>query len=167
MMLRRSRPSKMGQPAEFDPETVSYFYRARYYDQNVGRFVSEDPAHVTGGINFYVYVRNEPTRFVDPAGLQAEDIVNGCALCHWACNLKFKMDAGVIGFAAWTRGWAGGSNFSRGGNNPVKVGNDSTNAVKDCGKARDWCHFSCNVNHCGFDHPPFQLPFAGTWPFSR
>src|SRR6185369_6987732 len=28
---------------EFDQETGIYFYRARYYDQNVGRFISEDP----------------------------------------------------------------------------------------------------------------------------
>jgi len=28
---------------EFDQETGAYYYRARYYDQNVGRFVGEDP----------------------------------------------------------------------------------------------------------------------------
>jgi RHS repeat-associated protein len=28
---------------EFDPETGIYQYRMRYYDQNVGRFLSEDP----------------------------------------------------------------------------------------------------------------------------
>jgi RHS repeat-associated protein len=28
---------------EFDQETGSYYYRARYFDQNSGRFISEDP----------------------------------------------------------------------------------------------------------------------------
>jgi RHS repeat-associated protein len=28
---------------EFDPETGAYYYRARYFDQNAGRFISEDP----------------------------------------------------------------------------------------------------------------------------
>jgi RHS repeat-associated protein len=54
---------------EFDPETGTYEYRARYYDQNVGRFVSEDPARFAGGRNFYRYVGNSPTRFLDPYGL--------------------------------------------------------------------------------------------------
>jgi RHS repeat-associated protein len=28
---------------ELDPETNQYYYRARYYDQSVGRFISTDP----------------------------------------------------------------------------------------------------------------------------
>jgi RHS repeat-associated protein len=28
---------------ELDPETNQYYYRARYYDQTVGRFISTDP----------------------------------------------------------------------------------------------------------------------------
>ncbi len=48
---------------EFDQETGNYFYRARYYDQNVGRFISEDPLGFKGGDpNFYGYVLNSPTR---------------------------------------------------------------------------------------------------------
>src|SRR6266404_2978415 len=37
---------------ELDSETGLYFYRARYYDPNVGRFLSEDPSDFDGGINF-------------------------------------------------------------------------------------------------------------------
>src|SRR5207302_8280045 len=54
---------------EFDSETGIYFYRARYYDPGAGRFASEDPAQFAGGINFYRYVGNSPTRFLDPYGL--------------------------------------------------------------------------------------------------
>lgn len=53
---------------EFDPETNLYFYRARYYDQVSGRFISEDPLKFRAGINFYSYVWNRPTGFVDPTG---------------------------------------------------------------------------------------------------
>jgi len=34
---------------EFDPETSLYYYRARYYDPMVGRFVLEDPIRFTTG----------------------------------------------------------------------------------------------------------------------
>ena len=44
------------------------YYRARYYDQAAGRFVSEDPIRLRGGINFYAYVKNHPTLLRDPSG---------------------------------------------------------------------------------------------------
>ena len=37
---------------EFDTETNIYYYRARYFDPSVGRFLSEDPIRFLGGINF-------------------------------------------------------------------------------------------------------------------
>jgi RHS repeat-associated protein len=55
---------------EFDTETNLYYYRARYYDQNVGRFISEDPINFSGGINFYEYVKNQPIDNFDPFGLK-------------------------------------------------------------------------------------------------
>jgi RHS repeat-associated protein len=54
---------------EWDPETRLYYYRARYYDGQIGRFISEDPMGATAGPNFYSYVANNPLRFVDPEGL--------------------------------------------------------------------------------------------------
>ena len=54
---------------EFDPETDTFFYRARYYDPNAGRFTGEDPIQFRGGVNFYAYVRNSPLNFLDPTGM--------------------------------------------------------------------------------------------------
>jgi len=63
---------------EFDQETSLYEYRARYYDQNAGRFSSEDPIRGSNGpnrspmddsANLYVYVLNNPVNYVDPSGL--------------------------------------------------------------------------------------------------
>ena len=46
------------------------YYRARYYDQNAGRFLSEDPLGFNAKrFNFYSYVLNNPLRFADPLGL--------------------------------------------------------------------------------------------------
>lgn len=53
---------------ENDSETGIYDYRARYYDQNVGRFINEDPIGFKGGIDFYTYVKNRSLNFTDPTG---------------------------------------------------------------------------------------------------
>jgi RHS repeat-associated protein len=56
---------------EFDPETGLFYYRARYYDANIGRFLSEDPLRVkVGDTTSYRYVANMPMLYVDPFGLE-------------------------------------------------------------------------------------------------
>ena len=54
---------------ESDSETGLYYYRARYYDQSVGRFLGEDSAGFADGVNFYRYVHNNPGDSTDPSGL--------------------------------------------------------------------------------------------------
>jgi len=56
---------------ERDAEIGLHYYRARYYDPAIGRFVSEDPIRFDGGVNLYAYVRNNPATFVDPLGREA------------------------------------------------------------------------------------------------
>jgi RHS repeat-associated protein len=58
---------------ESDAETGLYYYRARYYDQSVGRFLSEDPIRPDDAADFYAYVGNSPTNFADPRGLYQTD----------------------------------------------------------------------------------------------
>jgi RHS repeat-associated protein len=54
---------------EFDAETSLYFYRARYYSADTGRFITADPIGFGGGLNFYRYTLNNPVLFNDPMGL--------------------------------------------------------------------------------------------------
>jgi RHS repeat-associated protein len=54
---------------ESDTETGLYYYRARYYDPGTGRFLSEDPIGFNAGSDFYTYVGNSSTNFLDPKGL--------------------------------------------------------------------------------------------------
>ena len=57
---------------EYDAETGLYFVRARYYDPQQGRFVSEDPIGLEGGMNPYAYAGNDPVDLVDPSGLRPD-----------------------------------------------------------------------------------------------
>ena len=56
---------------EWDEEIDLYYYRARYYDATVGRFIGEDPiGFEAGDSNLYRYVENQPINTKDPSGLE-------------------------------------------------------------------------------------------------
>lgn len=56
---------------ETDPGTGLDYYRARYYDPAVGRFISQDPSGLSAGdVNLYRYAGNSPTVRIDPSGLR-------------------------------------------------------------------------------------------------
>jgi len=67
---------------EWDPEINAYYYRARYYDSRLGRFISEDPIGIDGGVNFYAYVGNNPVNLTDPLGLCGPECHCNCKKCH-------------------------------------------------------------------------------------
>jgi RHS repeat-associated protein len=55
--------------ARENDQTGLYYYRARYYDPQLKRFVSEDPIGLEGGVNVYAYVDGDPVSYTDPEGL--------------------------------------------------------------------------------------------------
>jgi len=50
-----------------DAETGLYYNTFRYFDPDVGRFVSEDPIGLLGGLNLYQYAANADS-WIDPWG---------------------------------------------------------------------------------------------------
>lgn len=63
---------------EFDNATGLHYYRARWYDSKLGRFISEDPIGFNGGdVNLYGYVANNPMYWRDPSGLHIGGITGG------------------------------------------------------------------------------------------
>ena len=57
---------------EIDTEEL-YYYRARYYDPTVQRFLSEDPIGFYGhDFNLYRYVWSSPAFWTDPLGLMGK-----------------------------------------------------------------------------------------------
>jgi RHS repeat-associated protein len=66
--------SSVGNPYMFtgrrlDTETGNYYYRARYYNPDIGRFLQTDPIGYDDGLNMYTGFSNNPTNMVDPWGL--------------------------------------------------------------------------------------------------
>lgn len=77
---------------ESDASGLMYL-RARYYDPTMGRFISRDPfpadAQDTQTINRYVYVKNNPTNYVDPSGeFLVPLIIVGAVLTQFIANAQ-------------------------------------------------------------------------------
>ena len=83
-----------------DLETGYVYLRARYYDPNLGRFISEDSAK--DGYNWYVYCGNDPVNRVDPSGLSFfSDAVD-----YWYEGISVLQHSGTAGqiFASYSLG---------------------------------------------------------------
>lgn len=77
---------------ERDPDTGLLYYRARFYDTQLGRFMSEDPiGFTTGDVNLYGYVLNNPANFRDPSGTQRADRDRPGDI-EWSRRLKKAID---------------------------------------------------------------------------
>lgn len=69
--------STLGNPWRFaekriDKETGLIFFGRRYYDPEVGRWITPDPAGTLDGANPYAYLHNNPTNCFDQFGLTTE-----------------------------------------------------------------------------------------------
>ncbi len=69
--------SAVGNPFTFtgrrlDEESGLFYYRARYYDAERGRFIQRDPLGYVDGMGLYAYVGNNPVNFFDPLGTEKQ-----------------------------------------------------------------------------------------------
>jgi RHS repeat-associated protein len=78
---------------EVGNEAGLYYMRARWYEPQTGRFLSEDPIGLEGGINPYTLASDDPVNYSDPNGT--------CAL-----EIDIDLDSGL--WYAWCRDDTGG-----------------------------------------------------------
>jgi len=53
-----------------DPESGFYYYRARYYSPELGRFLQTDPVGYESDVNAYTYANNDGVNNTDPSGTE-------------------------------------------------------------------------------------------------
>lgn len=51
-----------------DPETGWVFFGRRYYDTEIGKWITPDPLRFIDGPNLYCFVHNRPMKYLDPDG---------------------------------------------------------------------------------------------------
>jgi RHS repeat-associated protein len=75
--------SAMGNPylftgRRYDPESANYYYRARMYSPELGRYLQMDPIGYVDGMNAYAYTNSNPVNRVDPSGRDFDDCSDWC-----------------------------------------------------------------------------------------
>ncbi|MBN1916752.1 MAG: hypothetical protein JW889_02485 [Verrucomicrobia bacterium] len=68
-----SRNPYMYTGQRWDAALGLYYYRARHYAPQLGRFMQTDPAGYGDGTDLYAYVSGTPTVFIDPTGMEKWD----------------------------------------------------------------------------------------------
>jgi RHS repeat-associated protein len=83
----------------YDTETGLYYLMARYYDANIGRFITRDTFHGFEdeplSLNQYIYTHNNPVIFTDP---------NGHAVFSWnrfKKSLKYAFTTRAAQYFGW------------------------------------------------------------------
>ena len=114
-MLNRSNNNRIGYTGHMmDQATGLIYMQQRYYDSQLGRFLSVDPitaySNPVGAFNRYWYANNNPYKFIDPdgrAGCAASRIATTCAGYGWGAvaRTSFRSPADFGPIARSAQSW--------------------------------------------------------------
>lgn len=130
----------------YNSETGLYYFRARFYSPDLGRFITRDPAGFQDGLNLYEYALSDPINFDDLFGFEAKPTES----CSVSGSIEF--DLGQL--AKVTRVVrAFGADFNVGGGISVKA---SACEAKCCKKQITYLKWELEAN--------LKMSFEGVIP---
>ncbi len=88
---------------EYDSDTGLYYFAGRWYDPDLGRFISEDPVDDPNSPNLYSYCANNPLSNIDPTGYDLASTIS--SVCS-AISSAFSSIGSAISSAASSFGRA-------------------------------------------------------------
>jgi RHS repeat-associated protein len=171
-----------GNPIQYtgreNDRTGLHYYRARYYDPVLKRFISGDPIGIEGGLNLYRYVSNNPTMYADPDGLMETTVTAWCRQHPIACA---EMGEGVSGGTGNAAGAAAAASAAVSGDTGTGSTSDTSDDDGDCDCAEEyerctrskinrrvkWGTSVCNLcrEKCEIDGKwPDRVPFFSSSP---
>ena len=118
----------------FDEETGLHYNLFRYYAPECGRFISQDPIGLLGGINLYQYAPN-PLGWIDPLGLKCGEVKEFDVVPYRPINSSLENHHGVLDI------WMSKNVPSYGGKYPSKsptIALSETNHAATKKVYRDW-----------------------------
>ena len=133
-----------------------YYYRNRYYQPQMQRFLGEDPhpgfKRLPQSLNKYAYVMNQPSNFVDPLGLTRKDPNPAEPSPPWCPPLGFcfppECPLGLENCPGGVRPQGGGPIPDTGGGGPSQQEPDPRPEI--------WPHGFCAEPTCVFQGQPYK-----------
>ena len=90
----------VGQAGVADDGNGLLFMRARFYSPTTGRFLSQDPIRIAGGVNLYAYALNAPAVHIDPTGTEVTTKNQGRGTYSVTVSLNIDETSNSPGFRA-------------------------------------------------------------------
>ncbi len=129
--------------------TGIYYYRARYFNPKLSRFISEDPIGLAGGLNQYAYVSGNPVSSVDPLGLaeMCYRPIQGYIIPGQHCFIRYGGNDGDT--SSFSPSGVGPDPAPKGTTCEKTQDSDNDDCIKrEMKKCKNWDFIKNNCCHC-------------------